>query len=77
MSVMSSPTLVCVPPSYLSISSTNRSRRGYSMSASAALQAISSWESVPPEQPIAPINLPLSISGRPPRDAMKPSSVIR
>ena len=34
----------------------------------------SSWESVPPEQSIAPMIAPWSISGMPPRDAMVPSN---
>src|SRR5437868_4049615 len=35
----------------------------WSMTAAPALLTISSWESVPPEQPIAPIIIPCSISG--------------
>src|SRR5580700_6449420 len=41
----------------------------------AAVQVASSCEPVPPEQPMAPINLPPSTSGMPPREAMTSSSV--
>jgi hypothetical protein len=45
--------------------------------AAPALLTTSSCESAPPEQPIAPIILPCSISGMPPRDAMTPSNASR
>src|SRR5579864_1603301 len=41
----------------------------------AAVQVASSCEPVPPEQPMAPMSLPPSISGMPPREAMTSSSV--
>src|ERR1700733_2015089 len=41
----------------------------------AAVQVASSCEPVPPEQPIAPISLPPSTNGIPPREAMTSSSV--
>jgi hypothetical protein len=44
------------------------------ITAAPALLTISSWESVPPETPIAPMIEPFSISGMPPRDAMTPST---
>jgi hypothetical protein len=47
------------------------------ITAAPALLTTSSWESVPPEQPIAPIITPWSISGIPPRDAMTPSNASR
>jgi hypothetical protein len=47
------------------------------INAAPALLTISSWESAPPEQPIAPIIIPCSISGMPPRDAMIPSNASR
>ena len=51
-------------------------RPGYLLIVAApALQTISSCEPVPPEQPIAPISLPASTIGMPPREAMMPSSV--
>ncbi len=50
---------------------------GWSITAAPALLTTSSCESVPPEQPIAPIILPCSISGMPPRDAMIPSNASR
>ena len=40
-----------------------------------AVQTASSWEPVPPEQPIAPMILPSSIKGIPPREAITSSSV--
>jgi hypothetical protein len=43
--------------------------------AAPTVQAASSCDPAPPEQPIAPTNLPSSISGMPPRDAMMSSSV--
>src|SRR5262245_46344409 len=49
----------------------------YLMAATPALHTTSSCESVPPEQPIAPINFPCSISGIPPREATIPSNVIK
>ncbi len=49
----------------------------YLMVAAPTLQTTSSCEPVPPEHPIAPINLPASTSGIPPRAAMIPSSVTR
>ena len=49
----------------------------YLMVAAPTLQATSSCEPVPPEQPIAPISLPPSTSGMPPREAMTPSRVRR
>ncbi len=49
---------------------------GYLMVAAPALQTTSSCEPVPPEQPMAPISLPPSMIGIPPRDAMTPSSVV-
>ena len=49
----------------------------YAMRAAPALLTTSSCESVPPEQPIAPIITPWSISGIPPRDAMIPSNASR
>src|SRR4051794_606931 len=42
--------------------------------AAPALLTTSSCESVPPEQPMAPIILPFSMSGIPPREAMTPSN---
>ena len=42
----------------------------YLMVATPALDATSSCEPVPLEQPIAPINLPPSTIGMPPRDSM-------
>jgi putative oxidoreductase len=47
------------------------------ITATPASLTISSWESVPPEQPTAPIMPPWSISGIPPRDAMIPSNASR
>ena len=44
------------------------------MTAAPASATTSSWESVPPEQPIAPIITPRSIRGMPPRDAITPSN---
>ena len=43
------------------------------MRAAAAAHTASSCEPVPPEQPIAPMTLPFSVSGIPPRDAMTSS----
>ena len=43
------------------------------MTAAAAAHTASSCEPVPPEQPIAPMILPFSVSGIPPRDAMTSS----
>ena len=48
----------------------------YLNSAAPALQATSSCEPVPPEQPMAPITFPFSTSGIPPRAAMTPSIVV-
>jgi hypothetical protein len=45
------------------------------MVAAPTMHTASSCEPVPPEQPIAPMILPSSISGMPPRDAMTSSSV--
>lgn len=49
----------------------------YLMVAAPTLQATSSCEPVPPEQPIAPIIFPPSTSGIPPREPITPSSVMR
>jgi hypothetical protein len=46
------------------------------MAATPALQATSSCEPVPPEQPIAPMSFPPSTSGIPPREPITPSSVM-
>jgi hypothetical protein len=43
------------------------------MVAAAAIHTTSSCEPVPPEHPIAPMSLPPSISGMPPREAMTSS----
>ena len=43
--------------------------------AAPTMQAASSCDPEPPEQPIAPISLPSSTSGMPPREAMTSSSV--
>jgi plasmid stabilization system protein ParE len=47
------------------------------MVAAPAVHTTSSCEPVPPEQPIAPIILPPSTSGMPPREAMMSSRVSR
>ena len=52
-------------------------RDPYLIVAAPTLQATSSCEPVPPEQPIAPISLPPSTRGMPPREAMIPSRVSR
>ncbi len=52
-------------------------RRAYLMSAAAALAHTSSCEPVPPEAPMAPISLPFSTSGMPPREPITPSRVTR
>jgi hypothetical protein len=44
--------------------------------AAPTMQAASSCDPVAPEQPIAPISFPSSISGMPPREAIMSSSVI-
>ncbi len=44
--------------------------------AAPALAITSSCEPVPPDTPIAPISLPPSISGMPPREAITSSSVM-
>jgi len=49
--------------------------RIYFTVAAPALQATSSCDPVPPEQPIAPMSLPFSTRGIPPRKAITPSSV--
>ena|ERR1035438_4406049 len=55
---------------------TARHGQYYLKSAAPTLQAASSCEPVPPEQPIAPTSFPSSTSGIPPRDAMTPSRVV-
>ena len=67
-------------PTYLGKGEVNVSfdpRGSWLITAAPALLTTSSWESVPPEQPIAPMIAPCSMSGMPPHDAMIPSKASR
>ena len=61
----------------VSQSTRHRDYRAGLTAAAPVLATSSSWEPVPPEQPIAPMICPASMSGMPPRDAMMSSRVNR
>jgi hypothetical protein len=52
-----------------------RCRTSYLIVAAPTLHTTSSCEPVAPEQPMAPMSFPPSMSGIPPREAITPSSV--